>query len=49
MILMVGGEVEVLERCRGVFSAIARKVVHAGGPGAGQHVKLLQNQLSFTL
>jgi 3-hydroxyisobutyrate dehydrogenase len=49
MILMVGGAGEVLERCRGVFSAIARKVVHAGGPGAGQHVKLLQNQLSFTL
>ena len=49
MILMVGGEADVLERCRLIFSAIARKVVHVGGPGAGQHAKLLQNQLSFTL
>ena len=49
MILMVGGEAEVLERCRPIFTAIARKIVHTGGPGSGQRVKLLQNQLSFTL
>ena len=49
LILMVGGDAEVLERCRHVFSAMARKIVHTGGPGSGQRVKLLQNQLSFTL
>ena len=49
LILMVGGDAEVLERCRRVFSAMARKIVHTGGPGSGQRVKLLQNQLSFTL
>ena len=47
--LMVGGDAEVLERCRRVFSAMARKIIHTGGPGSGQRVKLLQNQLSFTL
>lgn len=49
LILMVGGDTEVLERCRPIFTAMARKIVHTGGPGSGQRVKLLQNQLSFTL
>ena len=49
LILMVGGDADVLERCRPVFTAISRKIVHTGGPGSGQRVKLLQNQLSFSL
>ncbi len=49
LILMVGGDQKLSRNCEPLFSAIARKVVYAGGPGQGQTIKLLQNQLSFTL
>jgi 3-hydroxyisobutyrate dehydrogenase len=49
LLLMVGGDKRLCKDCQPLFSAIARKVVYAGGPGMGQKVKLLQNQLSFTL
>jgi 3-hydroxyisobutyrate dehydrogenase len=49
LLLMVGGERKLCRDCQPMFSAIARKVVYAGGPGKGQTIKLLQNQLSFTL
>ena len=49
LILMVGGDRRLCRDCQPLFSAIARKVVYAGGPGQGQTIKLLQNQLSFTL
>lgn len=49
LILMVGGDPKLSRDCEPLFSAIARKVVYAGGPGQGQTIKLLQNQLSFTL
>jgi len=49
LILMVGGDRRLCQDCQPLFSAIARKVVYAGGPGQGQTIKLLQNQLSFTL
>ncbi len=49
LLLMVGGDRKLGRDCQPIFSAIARKVVYAGGPGQGQTVKLLQNQLSFTL
>ncbi len=49
LLLMVGGDRKLCRDCRVLFSGIARKVVYAGGPGQGQTVKLLQNQLSFTL
>ncbi len=49
LILMVGGDPKLSRDCGPLFSAIARKVVYAGGPGQGQTTKLLQNQLSFTL
>jgi len=41
--LMVGGEVAVLETVRPVLDAFARLVVHVGGPGMGQVVKLCNN------
>jgi 3-hydroxyisobutyrate dehydrogenase-like beta-hydroxyacid dehydrogenase len=47
--LMVGGDRRLCRDCQPIFSAIARKVVYAGGPGQGQTLKLLQNQLGFTL
>jgi 3-hydroxyisobutyrate dehydrogenase len=49
LLLMVGGDQKLCQDCQPIFSAIARKVVYAGGPGQGQTIKLLQNQLSFTL
>ena len=49
LLLMVGGDRKLCRDCQALFSAIARKVVYAGGPGKGQIIKLLQNQLSFSL
>ena len=49
LLLMVGGDRKLCRDCQPLFSAIARKVVYAGGPGKGQTIKLLQNQLSFSL
>jgi|RhiMetdeSRZDD1v2_1073273.scaffolds.fasta_scaffold37144_5 3-hydroxyisobutyrate dehydrogenase-like beta-hydroxyacid dehydrogenase len=49
LLLMVGGDRRLCQDCHPLFLAIARKVVYAGGPGKGQTIKLLQNQLSFTL
>lgn len=38
--IMVGGEVEVFERCLPVFEAMGKTIVHVGPNGAGQVVKL---------
>jgi 3-hydroxyisobutyrate dehydrogenase len=42
---MVGGSPEALEAARPVLDALGKKVVHAGGPGAGNVVKLVNNML----
>jgi 3-hydroxyisobutyrate dehydrogenase len=41
--LMVGGAPEVLDGVRPVLAAFAKLVVHVGGPGMGQVVKLCNN------
>ena len=46
---MVGGDAEVLERARPVFSAMGRNIFHAGGDGAGQVAKVCNNQLLAVL
>jgi 3-hydroxyisobutyrate dehydrogenase len=38
--IMAGGEPDVFERCRPVFEAMGKKLVHCGPLGAGQTVKL---------
>ncbi len=43
--LMVGGEEATLERVRPVLDAFAARIVHVGGPGMGQVVKLCNNLL----
>ena len=43
--LMVGGSASVLESARPVLDAFSRLVVHVGGPGMGQVVKLCNNLL----
>lgn len=37
--IMCGGSIEVVERARVIFSHLGSRVVHVGGPGAGQLVK----------
>lgn len=42
---MVGGEAESLETARPVLEAMAGKIIHCGGSGAGQAAKLCNNML----
>jgi 3-hydroxyisobutyrate dehydrogenase-like beta-hydroxyacid dehydrogenase len=42
---MVGGDADVVERCRPVFGTYADPVVHVGELGSGQTTKLLNNLL----
>ena len=43
---MVGGEAEVLERCRPILAAMGQTITHCGPSGAGQTVKLC-NQVAI--
>jgi 3-hydroxyisobutyrate dehydrogenase-like beta-hydroxyacid dehydrogenase len=47
LLVMVGGDPEIVERCRPVFETYANPVVRLGGLGSGQVAKLLNN-LMFT-
>ena len=38
--IMVGGEVEVFQECLPIFQAMGKNIVHVGGHGMGQMVKL---------
>jgi 3-hydroxyisobutyrate dehydrogenase len=42
--IMVGGEGETLEKVRPLFEVMGKTIVHQGGPGAGQHTKMV-NQI----
>lgn len=37
--IMVGGDADVVERCKPVFMAMGKKLVHVGASGAGQFTK----------
>jgi 3-hydroxyisobutyrate dehydrogenase len=41
--LMVGADAPVLEEARPVLAAVAKSIVRAGGPGAGQAAKIANN------
>ena len=43
--IMVGGAAELLERVRPVLDALAQRIVHVGGRGAGAAMKLAVNNL----
>lgn len=45
LLVMVGGDADVVERCRPVFETYADAVVHLGDLGSGQTTKLLNNLL----
>lgn len=42
--VMVGGDAAVLEAVRPIFECMGKTIVHQGGPGAGQHTKVV-NQI----
>jgi 3-hydroxyisobutyrate dehydrogenase len=42
--IMCGGDAEVVEAIRPCFECMGKTIVHQGGPGAGQHTKLV-NQI----
>ncbi|HVS38093.1 MAG TPA: NAD(P)-dependent oxidoreductase [Gemmataceae bacterium] len=42
--IMVGGDAEVLEAVRPLLECMGKTIVHQGGPGAGQHTKMV-NQI----
>ena len=42
--IMVGGDGEVFQRCQPIFEAMGKNIVHVGGNGMGQTVKLM-NQI----
>ncbi|GFG72427.1 NAD(P)-dependent oxidoreductase [Mycolicibacter senuensis] len=45
LLVMAGGDEDVVQRCRPVFETYADPVVHLGGLGSGQLTKLLNNLL----
>jgi 3-hydroxyisobutyrate dehydrogenase len=42
---MAGGELTAFERGRPILEAMGRKIVHCGGPGAGQAAKICNNMI----
>jgi 3-hydroxyisobutyrate dehydrogenase len=42
--IMIGGEASDVEACRALFELMGRQIVHQGGPGSGQHTKMV-NQI----
>jgi 3-hydroxyisobutyrate dehydrogenase len=45
LLVMVGGDDDVIDRCRPVLNTFANPLIHLGGLGAGQAAKLLNNSL----
>ncbi|HEX6985086.1 MAG TPA: NAD(P)-dependent oxidoreductase, partial [Planctomycetaceae bacterium] len=46
--IMIGGEQPVVEALRPCFEAMGKTIVHQGGPGAGQHTKMVNQILIAT-
>jgi len=47
LVTMVGGEAEVIERCRPVFEAPSRAVIHTGPVGSALRTKLCNNLVGY--
>ena len=41
---MIGGDQEIVEALQPCFAAMGKTIIHQGGPGAGQHTKMV-NQI----
>ncbi len=48
MTLMIGGDIDVLERSRSVLEACAGKLIHLGPSGAGHTMKVVHNLITHT-
>ncbi|NKE47886.1 NAD(P)-dependent oxidoreductase [Roseomonas frigidaquae] len=46
--MMLGGDAAAIERARSALALVATKLVHVGGPGAGQVAKLVNNLMVAT-
>ena len=46
--IMVGGEPEAVEALRPLLECMGKTIVHQGGPGAGQHTKMVNQILIAT-
>jgi 3-hydroxyisobutyrate dehydrogenase len=46
LVVMVGGEEAAFERVQPLFRTFGQTIVHEGGPGAGQHTKMM-NQVAI--
>jgi 3-hydroxyisobutyrate dehydrogenase len=46
--IMIGGDPEVVEALQPCFEAMGSTIVHQGGPGAGQHTKMVNQILIAT-
>jgi 3-hydroxyisobutyrate dehydrogenase len=46
--IMVGGDEEALGRVRPILETMGKTIVHQGGPGAGQHTKIVNQTLIAT-
>lgn len=43
--IMIGGDADVIAALRPCFEALGKTIVHQGGPGAGQHTKMVNQTL----
>lgn len=43
--IMIGGEAEVVAALKPLFEVLGKTIVHQGGPGAGQHTKMVNQTL----
>lgn len=43
--IMVGGDADVIEAVRPLFECMGKTIIHLGGPGAGQHTKMVNQVL----
>jgi 3-hydroxyisobutyrate dehydrogenase len=46
--IMIGGEAPVVEALRPCWEAMGKTIIHQGGPGAGQHTKMVNQTLIAT-
>lgn len=46
--IMVGGDAQAVERIRPLLDVLGKTIVHQGGPGAGQHAKMVNQILIAT-
>ncbi len=46
--IMIGGDGEIVEALRPCWEAMGKTIVHQGGPGAGQHTKMVNQILIAT-